>query len=109
MAKKFFVILVLLALFAQFLPGGLFPPDSVKAQEPAPAPKISSMLKLQVQAKLQAVKAGGVATALQSSNQTGLFNVLQLQGMRLEDINKQQVFIHLAQKPNQQQIDELKA
>ncbi|MFC2005263.1 S8 family serine peptidase, partial [Chloroflexota bacterium] len=103
------VILVLLALLAQLVPGGLFQTTAVEAQEPVSATKISSLLALQVQAKLSAVKAGGVPSTLESSQQAGQFDILQMPGMILEDLSNQQIFIHFTEEPTQSQIAELEA
>ncbi|MBI4283332.1 MAG: S8 family serine peptidase [Chloroflexi bacterium] len=109
MIKRCLVILVLLALFAQFAPGGLLPARSAQAQEPVAAAKISGLLAQQVQAKLQAVKSSGLSPASEGSNGTGRLSPLNLPGIRLEDLNKQRAFIHFNQPPTQAQIAELTA
>ena len=107
--RKYLVILVLLALMTQLFSGGLFQTTSVQAQEPDSGSKVSSLLALQVKAKLRAIKAGGVRAALEDSLQAGRFDILQAPGIRLEDLDKQQIFIHFSEEPTQAQMEELEA
>ncbi|MFC2072848.1 FG-GAP-like repeat-containing protein, partial [Chloroflexota bacterium] len=81
----------------------------VKAQAPDSVSKISTLLALHVQVKLDAITAGGVAAALESSEQQRQFNLLQSPGINMENIYNQRIFIHFIQEPTQSQIEELEA
>ncbi|MFC2011412.1 S8 family serine peptidase, partial [Chloroflexota bacterium] len=109
MIKRLFVIMVLLTLLAQLFPGSLFQATRVEAQEPDSSSRISNLLALQIQAKLRAVNASRLATASEASEQAEQFDILQSPGIRLEDLNKQQIFIHFTEEPTQSQIEELEA
>ena len=107
--KKYLAILGLIALLTQLLSGGLYQTASIQAQELDSGSKISSMLILQVEAKLRATEAGGVPAALEASLQEGRVDILRTPGIKLEDLDKQRIFIHLAEEPTESQIRELEA
>jgi len=107
--RKYLAILALLALLTQLLLGGLYQTASVQAQELDSGGKISSLLTLQVEAKLRAAEAGGVPAALEASLEEGRVDILQTPGIKLEDLDKQRIFIHLAQEPTELQIQELRS
>ncbi len=65
-----------------------------------PGAKVSALLSLQVGAKLRCQQTPPTADEL---------NMMEAMGMRTENLGKQRIFIHLAQEPTAQQIDELKA
>jgi len=109
MMRKYLAILAVLALLTQLLLGGLYQPAGVQAQELDSGGKISSLLTLQVEAKLRAVEAGGVPAAVEASLQEGRVDILRTPGIRLDDLDKQRIFIHLAQEPTESQIRELEA
>ena len=99
--RKYLAILALLALLTQLLLGGLYQTASVQAQELDSGGKISSLLTLQVEAKLRAAEAGGVPAALEESLEEGRVDILQTPGIKLEDRDKQRIFIHRAQEPTE--------
>ena len=104
MMRKYFATLGLLALLIPLVFGGTFQVPTALAQD-GNNNKISGLLALQVEAKLRAVDAGGVTEALEE----GQVDILQAMGMRVDDLDKQTVFIHLAQEPSQSQIEQLEA
>ncbi len=106
--RKYLAILGLLALLVPLVLGGISQPNA-SAQEPEAQNKISSLLTAQVAAKARAVKAGGVQPALEASLRESRFDILQTPGIRLENLNKQRLFIHFAQEPSQSQVAELEA
>ncbi len=103
--RKYFAILGLLALLIPLILGGMFQMPSVLAQEPDASHKISSLLAIQVEAKVRAIERGGLPPAVEE----GRVDVLQVMGMEIEDLHKQRIFIHLAQEPSQSQIAELQS
>jgi len=103
--KRYFAILALSALLIPLIFGGVFQASTALAQDGENNTKISGLLALQVEAKLRAVDAGGVIEALEE----GQVDILQAMGMRVDDLDKQTVFIHLAQEPTQSQIQQLEA
>lgn len=107
--RKYFAILGLFALLTQLLIGGLYQTAGVQAQELDSGGKISSLLTLQVEAKLRAAEAGGVPVALEVLLQAGRVDILQTPGIKLEDLSQQRIFIHLAQELTESQIQELRA
>lgn len=107
--RKYYIIIGLLALLIQLFSGSLVQTGDVQAQESDEGGKISTLLALQVKAKLRAAEAGGVPAAVEESLQAGHVDILQAPGIRLEDLDKQRIFIHLAQKPSRAQVEELEA
>lgn len=105
MMRKYLAILGLLALLTQLLAVGLYQPAGLQAQELDSGDKTSSLLTLQVEAKLRAAEVGGVSTALAASLQAGRVDILQTPGINLEDLSQQRIFVHLAQKPARSQVD----
>lgn len=104
MMRKYLAILGLLALLTQLLAVGLYQPAGLQAQELDSGDKTSSLLTLQVEAKLRAAEVGGVSAALAASLQAGRVD-LRTPGINLEDLSQQRIFIHLAQKPTRSQVD----
>lgn len=104
--RKYFAILGLLALLITLILGGI---PNAMAQEPNASHKISSLLATQVAAKTRAVTTGGVQPALEASSRKGRVDILQAMGVKVEDLHKQAIFIHLAQEPSQSQIAELQS
>ncbi|MBI2850849.1 MAG: S8 family serine peptidase, partial [Chloroflexi bacterium] len=114
MARRFSVALVLLVFMALLLPGNLLPTNRAEAQEPPRDSKISGLLALQVEGKRQAVRAGRLPATVRPATaevpqQGGLIDTFQPQAAGLADLTRQQIFLHLAQKPTQSQIAELQA
>ena len=103
------MILGVLALLIPLVFGGTFQVPIASAQDGENSTKISGLLKLQVEAKLRAGEVGGMPAALEESLQAGRVDILQTPGIRLEDLDKQQIFIHFSQEPSQSQIQELEA
>jgi len=101
-------ILILVLLVFNSVPGAQavssYPNESgnrvTSPQAAESGAKISSLLSLQVDAKVR------YRQALLADDK---LNMMQARGMRTENIDVQRVFIHLAQEPTVQQMDELKA
>ena len=106
--RRYFAILTLLVLLIPLILNAIFPMPGALAADGKNSSKISNLLARQVEAKLRAVAAGGVEQAL-GAVEEGRFGILQAPGMRLEDLDKQRVFIHFAQLPDESQIEELEA
>lgn len=66
--------------------------------------KISGLLALQVEAKLRALEVAPL-----EEGRVNILPAMQAMGMKLEDLNKQRIFIHLDQPLNQSQIEELES
>jgi len=109
MVKRCIVILVMLALLIQFVPGGILQTASVEAREPAPPSKISSLLALQVKAKLKATQTSKAPATQEAMHQMHQIDVLQAQGLDTENLDNQQIYIHFTREPTQSQLEELKA
>ncbi len=101
--RRYFAVLTLLALLIPLILGGVFQAPAASAQD-GESNKISGLLALQVEAKLRARQAAPLA-----EGQVDSVLAMQAMGMRVEDLNKQRVFIHLAQPLNQSQIEELES
>jgi len=65
-----------------------------------PEAKVSSLLSLQVEAKLR---------CQQDSLADGELSMMQARGMKTDDLEMQRIFIHLAQEPMAKQLSELEA
>jgi len=74
--------------------------QAISFQAPEPGAKVSALLSLQVDAKMRCQQTPPTADELSMMSQTG---------MRTENLGMQRIFIHLAQEPTAQQIDELEA
>ncbi len=99
--RRYFAILGLFALLIPLIFGSVFQASTALAQDGENSTKISGLLALQVEAKLRALEPMAL--------EEGQVNILQAMGMKLGDINKQRIFIHLDQPPNQSQIEELES
>jgi len=73
---------------------------AVSSQISEPEAKISALLSLQVEAKMRCQQTPPTADEL---------SMMEATGMRTENLGMQRVFIHLAQEPTAQQLDELEA
>ncbi|MFC1981111.1 S8 family serine peptidase [Chloroflexota bacterium] len=107
--RRCLIILGFLALITQLFSGSIYQTGGVQAQESDEGGKISSLLSLQVEAKLRAVEAGGMQAALETSLQAGHVDILQAQGIRLVDLDKQRIFIHSLEELGQSQVEELES
>jgi len=102
------VVFVLLLLIFSTMPGAQAissPPSGGGNQEALPQmdepeAKISVLLSLQVGAKLRCQQAPPTADEL---------SMMEARGMSTANLDMQRIFIHLAEEPTAQQIDELKA
>jgi len=103
--KNYFAILALLTLILVPVLVSIFQTPYTLAQEPEPNRKVSSLLSLQVEAKVRAVGKGAMPTAVEK----GYVDVMRLIETKVGDLNKQRLFIHLVQEPSQWQIAELEA
>ena len=63
-------------------------------------PKLDSQLDQLVHAE----RGGGLPAALEDLLQAGCVDILQMPGIRLEDLDKRQIFIHFTQEPTQSQM-----
>ncbi|MFC1933788.1 S8 family serine peptidase, partial [Chloroflexota bacterium] len=106
--RMYLTVLASLTLLVSLIFGGLFPTPTASAGDGG-GEKVSSMLAFQVEAKIRAAKAGGAPAAIEASLQEDRVDILQASGMKMEDLNKQQVFIHVTEEPTQSQIRELGA
>ncbi len=99
--RRYFVILGLFALLIPLVLVGILHTPNTLAEDGENSTKISGLLALQVEAKLRTLEPMAL--------EEGQVNILQAMGMKLGDINKQRIFIHLDQPPNQSQIEELES
>jgi clostripain len=104
--KIFGVFSLLLALTIGTMPGvqALSPPvnehQAVSFSKPEPEAKVSSLLALQVEAKLRYQQLPLTTSAL---------GMMQAKGMNTQDLDTQRVFIYMAQEPTAKQLKEREA
>ncbi len=100
------VFSLLLALTLGTMPGvqALSPPpnepQAISFSKPEPEAKVSSLLALQVEAKLRCQQLPLAAADM---------SVMRAKGMKTRDLETQRVFIHMAQEPTAKQLNELEA
>jgi len=102
--RRYFAILALLALLIPLIFGGVFQASTALAQDGENSTKISGFLALQIEAKLHALEAAPL-----EEGRVDIVQAMQATGMKVGDLNKQRIFIHLAQPPNESQIEELES
>lgn len=85
-----------------------FSHQEVQAQESAVF-KISSMLALQVQTKLNIMEAGGIRDDTDEPSQAGFLNLFQEHIIDPGNLESQQVFVHFKHEPSPEQITELES
>ena len=74
--------------------------QAISSPAPEPGAKVGSLLSIQVNAKTRCQQVRPTAEEL---------GMMKAMGMRTENLGMQRVFIHLAQEPTAEQIDELEA
>ena len=90
--RRYFAILGVIALLVMLVFCGTFQVPTALAQDGQNSAKISSLLKIQVEAKLRAQK--GVPLA---EGQVDIVHGLQATGAAVGSLNKQKIFLHSAQ------------
>jgi len=104
--RIFGTIFLLLSLTLVTMPGvhAISPSESghqaISLPAAGPEAKVSSLLALQVEAKLRCQQVQLTA---------GELTMMQASGMNTEDLETQRIFIHLAQEPTAKQLKELEA
>ena len=102
MIRKHFTILGLLALLIPLVFGGIFPFPTALAQDNENNGKISSLLGIQVEAKLRALEAVPL-----KEGRVDILQALQATGAEVTPLNNQRIFIHAVEELSQSQVEEL--
>ena len=102
--RKHLLVVGLLTLLVPLILVSIPGMHNTQAQESGGSHKISGLLGLQVQAKLNAQARGP-----QEEGQVDSLQAMQAMGMEVTDLNKQRIFIHLSQEPSQSQISDLES